>query len=264
MLKTTSRTILARATAALLFAVCAATLVDAGTINHGMVMGPGVKYIDITETSTDPVPLYGAPITIGDDLAFFEPGSSNPSLGFSAQAGGGTADLTDGFLNLAIEAKPAAGAIGMITFSEGGDYAMQGLGNAMAQVSATLNVFELRILEVDGSPIDPIVLTDIQSVTKSLPPDTVGQWDLSSTFDLNGALTAAGESYTLGATKLTARINNTLTALTTPGSVAGIFKKDFDIEVDTPLDPDVIIPEPTSMVLASMAVVALLGTRRAA
>ena len=263
MLKTTLRTILAQATAALLLAVCAASLVDAGTINHGMVMGPGVKYIDITETSTDPVPLYGAPITIGDDLAFFEPGSPNPSLGFSAQAGGGTADLTDGFLNLAIEAKPAAGAIGKITFSEGGDYAMQGLGNAMAQVSATLNIFELRILEVDGSPIDPIVLTDIQTTSKNFPGDTVGQWDLESEFDLNDALDTAGESYSLGATKLTARINNTLTALSTPGSVAGIFKKDFDIEVETALDPN-IIPEPSSMILASMAVVALLGTRRAA
>ncbi|MEM8947398.1 MAG: PEP-CTERM sorting domain-containing protein [Planctomycetota bacterium] len=255
----------ARGVLALLLAVCvAAGAVNAGVINHGMVMGPGVAYIDITETSDDPVPLYGAPVTIGDDLAFFEPSSPNPSLGFSAQAGGGTVDLTDGFLNMTIMAKPAAGAIGMITFSEGGDYTMQGLANTQAQVSATLNVFELRILEVDGSPIDPIVLSDIQTTTKNFPPDTVGQWDLSSTFNINQALTDAGETFTLGATKLTARINNTLTALTTPGAVAGIFKKDFDIEVETPLDPDVIIPEPTSLALAGLALAAVLGRRRVA
>lgn len=262
MFSTTLRHTLTRAAFALALAVYAVSNANAGVINHGMVMGPGVAYIDITETSTDPVPLYGAPVTIGDSLAFFEPSSPNPSLGFSAQAGGGTVDLTDGFLNLTIMAKPAAGAISMITFSEGGDYNMQALGPALAQVSATLNVFELRILEVDGSPISPITLSDIQSAQFNLPGDpNAGQWDLSSTFNLNQALTNAGESFTLGATKLTARINNTLAALTTPGSVAGIFKKDFDITVDTPLDPNGMIPEPTSLALATLGLVALAGRR---
>lgn len=263
MSRTTLRNTLAQASLALLVAV-SAVAANAGVINHGMVMGPGVKYINITETSTDPVPLYGAPVVIGDNLAFFEASSPNPSLGFSAQAGGGSADLTDGFLNLEIMAKPAAGAIGAITFSEGGDYAMQSLGNGQAQVSATLNIFELRILEVDGSPIQPIVLNDIQTVSKSNPPDTVGQWDLSSSFNLNQALMTANVPYTLGATRLSARINNTLTALTTPGAVAGIFKKDFDITVETPLDPNGMIPEPTSLALASLGIIAMLGRRRAA
>ncbi len=256
MFKTTLRTFSAQAVAALMVAACAVTLVNAGTINHGMVMGPSVAYINVTETSTDPVPLYGAPVVIGDDLAFFEPGSPNPSLGFSAQAGGGTADLTDGFLNLEIRAKPGAGAISDISFSEGGDYAMQSLGNGQAQVSATLNVFELRILEVDGSPIAPIVLSDVTNVTLNNPPTTVGIWDLSLDFDLNQALTDAGESFVLGATRLTARINNTLTALSTPGSVAGIFKKDFDVDVD------IVIPEPTSIALAALGFVAVAGSRR--
>lgn len=94
MFSTTLRHTLTRAALALALAVYAVSNANAGVINHGMVMGPGVAYLDITETSTDPVPLYGAPITIGDSLAFFEPTSPNPSLGFSAQAGGGTVDLT--------------------------------------------------------------------------------------------------------------------------------------------------------------------------
>lgn len=262
MQTTSMKNLLASAGFALAIAVCAfAPQADAGVLNHGMYMGPGVKYIDVTETSSDDLPLYGAPIVLGDSLAFFEPSSSNPSLGFNAQSAGGIGDITDGFLNLTIEAKPAAGALNLITFSEGGDYTMAGLGAALAQVSATMNIFELRILEVDGvALVTPVVLSGSQSATFDLPPDTSGAWDLSETFNLKGALDTAGEVYVHGATKITARINNTLTALSQPGSVSGIFKKDFDINIDTELDP---LPEPTSMVLATFGLIGMLARRRA-
>ena len=87
MLTTTRRHLLAQAGFALAIVLYAfVPVVNAGVINHGMVMGPNVAYIDVTESSADPVPLYGAPITIGDTLAFFEPSSPNPSLGFNAQS----------------------------------------------------------------------------------------------------------------------------------------------------------------------------------
>jgi len=222
-----------------------------------MVMGPDVAYVDITETSDDPLPLYGAPIAIGNSLSFFEPSSPNPSLGFSAQASGDSGDITDGFLNLTIWAKPSK-AISSISFSEGGDYTMSTLGDSMAQVSATMNVNELRILEVDGNVLgSPIVLQDIQNATFILPPDaSSAQWDLSKTFDLDAALNNALQNFALGATKLTVKVNNTLTALSQPGSAAGIFKKDFDIDVETR------VPEPTSLVLAAFSLIGVLATRR--
>lgn len=266
MQTTTLRSSLTRSALALALAILVlAPLANAGTIAHPMVMGPGVAYSNISETSLDPVPLYGAPVTQGDSLVFFDPASSNPSLGFSAQSSGGVGDLTDGFLNLTITAKPAAGAVGSITFSEGGDYAIDSLGSALGKVSAIMNVFQLRIVEVDNVALTtPITLSDIDQVSfDSVAGSLVaGQWGLSSTFDLNQALTDAGKSFTLGATKLTAKINNTLSALSQTGSNAGIFKKQFDIDVETPLDPNVIIPEPTSVALAVLGMISMLATRR--
>ncbi len=266
MQTTSLKSLLARAAFALAVALYAvAPLANAGVLNHGMFMGPGVKYIDVTETSSEDLPLYGEPIVIGDSLAFFEPSSPNPSLGFSAQSAGGSGDITDGFLNLTIMAKPAASALNMITFSEGGDYTMAGLGAALAQVSATMNIFELRILDVDGSSlVTPIVLSGSESATFNLPPDTGGPWSLSKTFNLKQALVDSGHPFMKGVTKITARINNTLTALSQPGSVAGIFKKDFNIDIDTELDPNGGIPEPTTLVLAVFGLVGMLAKRRAA
>ena len=250
-----TRHMLAQSAFALLLAVYAfSSAANAGVINHGMVMGPSVAYINVTETSADPVPIYGAPVTIGDTLTFFEPSSPNPSLGFNAQAGGGAADFTDGFLNLTIMSLNGQG-IPSITFSEGGDYTMSALGNALAQVSAKLNVFQLSIVEVDNAPIGPVVLSDIQSTTFNLPGDpNAGVWGLSSTFDLNQALNDAGVPFASGATKLVAKVDNTLTALSQSGSVAGIFKKDFDI---------VPVPEPTTLILAAFGLIGVLSTRRA-
>ncbi len=274
MQTTTLRNLLTQSAFALALALFVlAPFANAGTIPHPMVMGPSVAYTDISETSQDPVPLYGAPVADGDDLAFFEPTSSNPSLGFSAQSSGGNGDLTDGFLNLTIMGKeilvnnvPTTQAISMITFSEGGDYTIDSLGAALGRVSAAMNVFQLNIVEVDGVPLaTPISLNDVQQVSIDAVPGSLisGQWDLSSTFNLNQALTDAGESFVLGATKLTARVNNTLSALSQTGSNAGIFKKDFDIEVDTPIDPQGMIPEPTSVVLAAMGLIGMLASRRA-
>ena len=119
-----------------------------------------------------------------------------------------------------------------------------------------MNIFQLSIIEVDNAPITPIVLSDIQSTTLNLPGDpNVGVWNLSSSFDLDQALANAGESYNHGATKLVARINNTLTALSQPGSVAGIFKKDFDI------DPETRVPEPTTFALAAVWASRVVGPK---
>ncbi len=255
---TSMSSLLTRAIFALAVALCAfAPQANAGVINHGNFMGPSVAYIDVTETSSDPTPLFGAPITFGDTLAFFEPSSSNPSLGFSAQSAGGIGDITDGFLNVTIMAKPGNG-ISDLSFSEGGDYTMSGLGAALAQVNAALLVFELSIIEVDGAPIAPVVLSDAKTATFNLPGDPPSaSWSLSTTFDLDAALVGAGHSFSLGATKIVAKLNNTLTALSQPGSVANIVKKNFDII------PETRVPEPSTVALVAIGFVGMLVKRRA-
>lgn len=255
MQTSTIRSIFTQPALAAVFALCVVVAAgQAGTINHGNFPAATVSFNSVTETSLDPVPIYGAPVTDGDTLDFFEPESTNPSLGFSAQSAGGVGDITDGFLNLTIRANPGY-AISTVSFSEGGDYSMAALGSDLAQVSAQLNVFQFSITHVDGAPITPIVLSDVQSVTKNFPGDpNTGVWSLSSSFDVDAAL--AGHSYSVGATRIVAKVNNTLTALSQSNSVAGIFKKDFDIDVETR------VPEPTTLILAGLGLLSVAVRRR--
>lgn len=229
----------------------------AGTINHGDFTGSTVMYTNVTETSDDPVPLYGTPVTLGDTLSFFQPGvMPDPSLGFSATAP--PSDTTDGFLSFGVMANAGFG-ISSLEITEGGDYSMSALSGESAQVSANLIVQALTITHVDGALLaTPIVATSLDSIVVDFPPGpSPDLWDLSSSFDIDQLLIDAGVSFSLGATKLTVALDNTLQALATSGAAANIVKKDFDIDVETR-----VIPEPATCALGMLGLTMVLASRR--
>jgi len=237
------------------------TVAHAGTLNHGDFTGTTVMFSNVTETSDDPVPLYGTPITEGNTLRFFpaNPPSPlpNPSLGFAATAP--ASDITDGFLSFGLMASPGH-SITTVEISEGGDYALVALVGSSAQVTANLIIQEIAITHVDGLPIAPIVATDLQSVTFNFPSGaSAGLWNLSSLFDINQILIDAGIAFDLGATKLTVSLDNILLAIADPSAAATIRKKDFAIDVGT---GNVPVPEPATCVLGMLGLTMVLVSRR--
>jgi hypothetical protein len=249
------------AVAALFAMVLSTSSAQAGTIDHGDFVGLTVTFNGVTESSTtDGVPLYGTPVTIGDTLSFFQPGvQPDPSLGFGASATGGPSDLTDGFLSFNLMAKPGNG-ITNLDISEAGDYSLDSVGGALAKVTANLIIAEVTITHVDGSPIAPVVVAnDLRTVSFEIPADPqVGIFNLLSPFDIAQMLDDASVPFNLGATKITVKLNNTLSAIALPGATANIVKKSFDIDVTTQ------VPEPSTALLGFMAFsgLGLIAARR--
>jgi hypothetical protein len=237
------------------------SITSAATIPYGNFAGATVMYTNVTETSaTDPVPLFGAPMVVGDDLSFFDPGAAPASLGFGAISAGGVGDVTDSFLSFGVMANPGFG-VSSISFSEGGDYSMSALGVALAQVKASLTIFEIEVTHVDGAPITPFTLSSapLPSVTYNLPGDPAnGIWSLSDSFDLDAELTSRNIPFVAGVSKFTVKLDDTLIALSQPGSAAIIMKKAFDIDIETE------VPEPSAIALWALATVgaALVARRR--
>ncbi|TWU26130.1 PEP-CTERM sorting domain-containing protein [Bythopirellula polymerisocia] len=239
-----------------------AMVTQAGTINHGDFMGAGVAYTSVTESSnTDSVPLFGTPVVIGNQLRFFEPVAlPNPSLGFGASSVSGASDVTDGFLSFMVQAKPGLG-IGKIGFREGGDYSLAGFPGDQAKVIANLIIQSIRIDEVDGVAIAPISLSGLESTMAQLGVDpAAGPWSNMKMFSIDAAL-ANIYPPTSSATKLTVRLNDSLLALTQGSGIANIVKKMFNVDVDTRINENTV-PEPTSMALVMLGVVAFASTRR--
>ncbi|QEG35311.1 hypothetical protein [Bythopirellula goksoeyrii] len=249
-MKTTSRSFFSSLLAlALLFAT--AVVSDAAPINYGDFSGTSVMYLDVTETANSPgddEPLYGPPTISGNKLDF------DPS-GFAATAVPGTPDVTDGQLNFTLMAAPGA-TLKTINISEGGDFTLFGSGTTSTQVGYGIALGSVVVTEINGSAIAPVALNGASAFgSKNLVADgpVIGaSWGLTLSYDVDAALTAA--NLPLGATKLEIAINDTLLAISEPSSVAFIAKKDFMI--------DTTIPEPTSMALALLSMVALASSRR--
>ncbi|MCA9231846.1 MAG: PEP-CTERM sorting domain-containing protein [Planctomycetales bacterium] len=236
----------------------------AGTVPHGDFMGATVSFNGVTESSTtDNVPLYGTPIAIGDTLSFFDPVPlPNPSLGFGAFSAGGLGDITDGFLSFRVMSKPGFG-ITSLEIAEGGDYSLDALGPALAKVTANLIVTEIAITHVDGVPINPIVKTNsLDTVSFEIPADpSVGLWDLQTHFDVPQLLNDAGVTFAIGATKITVKVNNTLSSLSQPGASGVIVKKSFDVDVDTEY-VSIPVPEPETWALAMLGLAMTVVVRK--
>jgi PEP-CTERM motif len=252
---------IASLTVAFLFVVAVGPAL-AASINYGSFMGSTVTYVDVTEGSNsgDPLPLFGPPTVSGDSLDF-------DPVGFNANAtGAGGVDVTDGNLKFMVMSKGSNG-INALKLSEAGDTTLAGFGTD-ATFTAVTGTGILKVNAVDGVGINTISVPFSMTFTPSggtfgLLSDGGGGplfsslWSGGVMLDINAILTAKGQSYVHGATKITVNLDNTLTALSQLGTSSLIAKKDFGGLSVT------VIPEPSTCLLFGIVVIGLaLGRRK--
>ncbi len=218
--------------------------------NYGDFAAQSVDFLSVEEhTSTfgDTVPKYGMPIVnAGSDSMDFNP------VGFSAEAGNGDVDFTDGNLVFQIESRGDA-VIDKVGFSEAGFYSLLGAaGTDATHVNVTAS-FILEVYEINGAPVQHFG----QSFSLDFSPgdgtyqkitDGAGTqiaWSGDILVDVIAMLDQAGyDPETDHATKVSIDLNNELSAFSEAGTIASISKKDFDVGVSI-----TVIPEPASVAL---------------
>ena len=247
---------------AAILAVLFTSAVARSAILYGNFSGNTVDYIAVTEDSNsgDPLPLFGAPAVFGDSLDF-------DPVGFSAHASGAAGvDITDGNLTFMVVAH-AGYAIENIQLSEAGDTTMAGFGTDATFTGVTASGI-LNINEVDGVGIPVISVPFSLAFTPSggtygLLTDGGGgplfnsNWQGFLFQDIEQVLINEGVPYTLGATKISINIDNTLSALSENGTSSLIAKKHFG-----GLSVTVNIPEPSSLLLGGIVLLAGMIRRR--
>jgi hypothetical protein len=237
-------------------AVSAVSPAFAASINYGDFNDfPAgvVEYQDVTESSaTDPVPLFGAPDVVVNQLDF------DPQA-FGSSASNGAIEITDGQLNFSFATLPGTGLSSLLV-SEGGDFTIFGAGGASVNSGIYANVLVTAVNGVALAPVDQFNV--IGSTAASFTSIGLSQpWSLGLLLEFGPSLAlegfAPGSLVTAGEFVL----NNTLVAASTPGTLAFIAKKDFNITPTGSLDPDNVVPEPTAAVLAAIAIVGLARRR---
>jgi hypothetical protein len=252
----------------------------AAPITYSDLVGSTVTYRMITEDSgTDTVPpgMFGQP-TIGGNTLNFSP------VGFDSATTGPNADITDGQLLFMVESNnKQTQSIQNILIRETGDTTLTGnvpVGSLGTSASVRLAAV-IEIVEVDGVAIPPITLSGMSTpplpvltpVFTHLPsnspsdgtwqlgvdggggPSFTTQWNGRLFIDVHDALIKSGVTFTRGATRVTANLNNVLAATSETGTSATIAKKDF-FTITTN------IPEPAASVLVMMGLACGLVTRR--
>ncbi|HEX3358192.1 MAG TPA: PEP-CTERM sorting domain-containing protein [Tepidisphaeraceae bacterium] len=247
------------------------------TVIYGPDFGPADH--GVTESSiTDPVPLFGSPTVTGDSISF-------TPTGFGTFASGGSVDVTDGQLVFKILAKPSF-VINNVSFSEAGITTLFGSGTDITHTDVSADGI-LNILQVDGVGINSIpvpihlLFTPLTTAPPARPGDPLGtsgtfrlvsdgplssqDWNGSQGISLNQVLIDHGITFTHGVTLLSVDMDNTLIAQSQLGTIALIDKKFFgglSITVNQGSGGGPNGPEPTSLVLACLGFIGVLGARR--
>ncbi|WP_428386237.1 PEP-CTERM sorting domain-containing protein [Mucisphaera sp.] len=240
-------------TAGLLTTTFAVAAVDAASLNYGDFVSTNVTFEQVTESSSSPLPLLGAPTT-ADDALIFTP------ITFGAEANNGvpSSDIVDAQLRTQVTSNAGIG-IDTITINEAGDYTLIGVPGAFALASVSAPVF-IDIIEVDGVAVDgPELITDLfiapGSGVYDLGTDglSIGVvWTGNLTVDI--AQLAADNGITGNVTGVDITFDNTLSAASGAGASAIIKKKQAEIEVT-------LVPEPASAALLALGLAGLARRR---
>jgi hypothetical protein len=238
---------------------------------YAPVLSPADQYVK-EASLTDTAPLFGPPTVTGDSIGF------NPT-GFGAFAQNGSVDVTDGQLAFKVQAKPNFG-IHTMNFSEAGITTLAGVGTNVTHTDVGA-VGTINILSIDGNTLNnaikiplnlvfsPLTATGNQGTFQLVADAGLGlsslPWTGQQSVNLNQAITNAGVVFTKGATLISVDLDNGLIAQSELGTLALIDKKDFggvSITVNPGGGGGPDTPEPTSVVLACLGFLGLVGIRR--
>ena len=233
--------------------------------NH---VGNTVDYTNVFEDSGAGNPLrFGQPNYSGDSIDY------NPA-GFEATSSGGGSVLVDSEISFMVKAHLGS-RIFNFRLSEIGDTTLVGVVplNSNGTGTAVFANGVLDIHEVDFVPINNISVPFNLEFNPSngdyyLGIDGLGgpvynqQWTGGVTLNIDNIIkTTPGTGLTfppsIGVTKITITLDNTLTAFSQLNTTAQIAKKDFDgvsIQINLPGGE---IPEPTSLALAGLSLLGL-------
>ncbi len=247
---------------------------SAGIFTWGDLSDPNgdVMYLDVTEDNGpvltaplyDEMPGVGSPDVVGNSIMF------NPQSFESQSSGGSAPHSIDSKMSTTIMAKPGL-AVESISISELGDYTLSGLtgGQAQATVGAA---FFWTIDELGGAPYNGPQPTaqnmmfttgaGVNGGQYNRPGDdgTAEIWSGSVFLDVRDFLNNNGLGNQF-ATKVSLVFDNTLSTAADAVSNAFIKKKEIGGSVIIDVDTS-IIPEPSTFVLAGIAVAGLAFGRR--
>ncbi|MEQ9453064.1 MAG: hypothetical protein RLN76_00550 [Phycisphaeraceae bacterium] len=228
--------------------------------NYGSFVGANVTYTDVTENSTtDPLPLFGAPTVVGDTMSF------SPNNYESFANAGVPADITDSQLSFTLSTNDNDTSLTMFELTETGDYTLIGPPGSFAQAVISTPVF-FDITGVDGVEVDgpsgSFNMVIVPASGNFLLPGTGGVitgviWSGSIQIDLLGAL-AGTEFEGQGVTEAYITIDNVLASAAAGGASSFIKKKETDgvvIEITTIDRGD--IPEPATATLLALGLAAI-------
>ncbi len=237
-------------------ALATTSLAPASTIPYGDFSGTTVKFLNVSESSNDPLPLFGAPTVSGDSLLF-------TPLTFLSESIKGDVGITDSHLALTIAADPG-NVLDQISLKEFGDFTLIGAPGDLATASVASPTMVTVVTPSGPQQLFANMIFERDTIPGGTPPNFIPS---TGTFTLaadatNGTMWRGHLNLSLAGLKATQAIvslDDILSTLATGISDAKIEKKGFDVTVTT-----TPIPEPTTLALLGMGLLGLafIGWRK--